>query len=561
VRYYIFCGCTFEEEMSIQHCINTLISYLPGSHAVISPGSRNAPVVYALDHSSKQCHSIIDERSAAFVALGIAKATREPVILSCTSGTAAINYYPAIAEAYYARVPLIILTADRPPEQIDAWDGQAIRQKGVYANHIRAEFQTPDSYEDIATFRDIAARVEKCLATEISGPIHINISIREPFYEFTEEGLVTVPATHINIPQQNISVASIAAHLKEDFRQKKVLVFNGMECDENIVIASDDGTVMLSDITSNLTSDVHYWDAMLFSAQSKSNGIDFLSVLSPDILITTGTTTISKGLKRFLQHHKPERHIHLTKHYEVGDMFKSNPQILNPEDITAVEEVDGDTDGERDGAYVNAWLNMTQEFKSRFSALDWSEYTEFTATNHILNNLPKKAVLHISNSMPVRYVSFLLNSDVSNNTVYANRGTSGIDGSTSTAVGNALVTNEDIYLITGDVAFFYDINALFNSRLPQNLKIIVLNNHSGGIFEMISGPDKMGDSMEYQTTPHTYDAEKLAEHFRVGYFKADTIGKLAQGYDLLRASEGAYILEVQTSKESNQAFFSQFKSL
>jgi 2-succinyl-5-enolpyruvyl-6-hydroxy-3-cyclohexene-1-carboxylate synthase len=547
--------------MSVQHCINTLISHLPGSHAVISPGSRNAPVIYALDHSDKQCHSIIDERSAAFVALGIAKATREPVIISCTSGTAALNYYPAIAEAYYARVPLIILTADRPPEQIDAWDGQAIRQKGVYANHIRAEFQTPDTYEDTSVFRDMATRVQKCLDSEISGPIHINIPIREPFYRFTEEGLTNETKRLKDFTQKNISVASIAAHLKEDFTLKKVLVFNGMESDENIVVGSDDGTIMLSDITSNQTSDVHYWDAMLFSALSKTNGLDFLSVLRPDVLITTGTTTISKGLKRFLQHHKPKKHIHLTKYFEVGDMFSSNPQLLNPEDVRPVDEADADIDGERDGAYVNAWLNMTQEFKSRFSALDWSKYNEFTVTNYVVNNLPKKASLHISNSMPVRYVSFLLNSDVSNNIVYANRGTSGIDGSTSTAVGNALVTKQDVYLITGDVAFFYDINALFNARLPQNLKIILLNNHSGGIFEMISGPDKMGDSMEYQTTPHAYEADKLAEHFGLGYFKADTIGKFAQGYDMLSGSEGAFILEVQTSKESNRAFFEQFKNV
>ncbi len=547
--------------MDIQKCINTLISHLPGERAILSPGSRNAPVIYALHHSSKSCHSIVDERSAAFVALGIAKATREPVILSCTSGTAALNYYPAIAEAYYARVPLIILTADRPPEQIDAWDGQAIRQKGVYANHIRAEFQTPDVYDDTAAFRDIAARVEKCLSTEISGPIHINIPIREPFYEFTDEGLSSEAKMPQAIAQQNISVASIAAHYNEDFTLKKVLVFNGMECDENIVIGSDDGTIMLSDITSNQTSDVHYWDAMLFSAQSKANGLDFLSVLRPDILITTGTTTVSKGLKRFLQHHTPEMHIHLSKHYEVGDMFGTTPKLLNPAEVRTIRETDNDVDGKREGAYVNAWLNITQEFKSRFGLLDWSKYNEFSATNYVLNNLPKDAILHISNSMPVRYVSFLLNSDVSNNVVYANRGTSGIDGSTSTAVGNALVTSKEVYLLTGDVAFFYDINAFFSSGLPQNLKIVLLNNQSGGIFEMISGPDKMGDSLEYQTTPHAYTAEKLAEHFGVYYFKANTSGSFAQGYDRLRESTGAAILEVFTSAESNKRFFEEFKGM
>jgi len=538
-----------------------LVSSLPSTHAVVSPGSRNAPVIYALNASKVTCHSIIDERSAAFVALGMAKELRQPIILSCTSGTAALNYYPAIAEAFYARVPLIILTADRPADKIDAWDGQAIRQKGVYTNHIRAEFQTPEVYDDEAPFLAIAERLIKCLDAEISGPIHINIPIREPFYDFTEDGISKNPHLHNEIAQQTINVASIAAHVKQDFLSKKVLVFNGMDDGENIVIASDDGTVMLSDITSNQTSDIHYWDSMLFSAQSKPKGLDFLSVLRPDVLITTGTTTVSKGLKRFLQYHKPELHIHLSRHFEVGDMFDSSPQIINPEEIKRVEETDNDIDGEREGAYVNAWLNMTQEFKSRFSQLDWSLYNEFCVTNYVLNNLPKEAQLHISNSMPVRYVSFLLNSDVSNNSVYCNRGTSGIDGSTSTAVGAALVSRSDVYLVTGDVAFFYDINALFNTKLPQNLKVILLNNHSGGIFEMITGPDKMGDSLSFQTTPHSYTAEKLTSHFGLGYFRAETIGSFAQGLDLLKYSEVPFVLEVITRKDKNRVFLDLFKNL
>ena len=547
--------------MNIQQCINTLVSHLPGSHAVISPGSRNAPVIYALHHSSKSCHSIVDERSAAFVALGMAKHTKQPVILSCTSGTAALNYYPAIAEAFYARVPLIILTADRPPEKIDTWDGQAIRQKGVYENHIRAAFQTPDSYEDTTAFKEIAQRVQKCMDSEIAGPIHINIPIREPFYDFNTEGLEEIANEVKKLKTFEISAASIAKHTGLDFNLKKVLMFNGMDDGEDIRLASDDNSVILSDLTSNQTSDVHYWDAMLFSAQSKPNGIEFLSVLRPDVLITTGTTAISKGLKRFLQFHKPEHHFHISSYYEVGDMFETNPTIIHPKEIQPVEETENDVDGEREGAYVNAWLNMTREFQDRFSQLEWSTYNEFCVINYVLSKIPKNAILHVSNSMPPRYVSFLLNSDINNITVQCNRGTSGIDGSTSTAVGNAMLAKEDVYLITGDVAFFYDINALYNESLPQNLKIILLNNGAGGIFEMISGPDKMGEALHYQTTPQSRTAENIAEHFGLKYNAADTVGKFAQGIDMLRGSEGAFILEVQTSKDSNRAFFEQFKNV
>ena len=163
--------------------------------------------------------------------------------------------------------------------------------------------------------------------------------------------------------------------------------------------------------------------------------------------------------------------------------------------------------------------------------------------------------------MPPRYVSFLLNSDISNITVQCNRGTSGIDGSTSTAVGNAMLAKEDVYLITGDVAFFYDINALYNESLPPNLKIILLNNGAGGIFEMISGPDKMGEALHYQTTPQSRTAENLAEHFGLKYHAADTVGKFAQGVDFLTATVDPMILEVFTSRESNHNFLNQFKNV
>lgn len=545
--------------MELQACIHTLISALPTAHAVISPGSRNAPVVYALDQSSKMCHSIVDERSAGFVALGIAKATRKPVILSCTSGTAALNYYPAIAEAFYARVPLIVITADRPPEAIDQWDGQAIRQKGVFDKHVRAQFQTPDSYHDVSAFADIAQRVSTCLQNEIDGPIHINIPIREPFYDATRDGI----GESLVLPEQTsirIKLSDIAAYIQSDFALKKVLVFHGMEIAEKVEIVTQGSIPELCDVTSHQVSNIHYWDAMLFCAQTKKEGLDFLKVLQPDVLITTGNTTVSKGLKRFLRHLKPAMHLHISSYDEVGDMFGTSPQVINPQ-VIKTKTANLPQPETCSDAYKVAWDNLTNEFSERFKALDWKAYNEFTATNYIIANLPSNAMVHLSNSMPVRYVSFLLNAGTDNLRVYSNRGTSGIDGSTSTAVGHALVVDEPVYLITGDVAFLYDVNALFNTKLPQNLKIIILNNASGGIFDMIDGPQKLGESIKYQTTPHAYNASHLAAHFQLEYFAGNTIGSFAQGLDDLMESDGAAILEVFTSSEKNQAFFEAFKSL
>ena len=543
--------------MSVQSCIKALIQNLPGDNAVISPGSRNAPILFALNHTNKNCYSVIDERSAGFMAIGMAKHTRQPVILSCTSGTASLNYYPAIAEAFYARVPLIIITADRPPEKIDAWDGQAIRQKNVYRNHIRGEFQTPDSFDDESAFTAVAQHVVSCIQSEIPGPVHINVPIREPFYDFNKSEDISESKVNLHqAPELRYNLSSIAAATNYSFDHKKVLVFNGMDDGERTIINSD-GAVILSDITSSKDSNVNYWDAMLFSLLSKKEGVDALKVLSPEVLITTGTTTVSKGLKHFLSIHNPEVHFHISNYDEVGNMFGTQPQILHPSDI----QTSHSDDLQPEKGFLNAWINMTAAFQLKFSQLDWLGYHEFSVVNFILEKLNSNDILHLSNSMPIRYVSFLMNNKSIENKIYANRGTSGIDGCSSTALGNALVSNQNVKLITGDVAFFYDVNAFFNEHVPQNLKIIVLNNHGGGIFNLIKGPESLGESIKFQTTPHYLNASSLCDHFGIPYFVANDMSSLRSCYNQFDSYQGAAVLELITDEQENQNAFNNFLNL
>lgn len=546
--------------MSVQSCIKAIIQNLPGDTAVISPGSRNAPILFALNHSKKNCYSIIDERSAGFIALGIAKHTRQPVILNCTSGTASLNYYPAIAEAFYARVPLIVITADRPPEQIDAWDGQAIRQKNVYKNHIRGEFQTPENFDDESAFSAIAQQVMNCMSSEIPGPVHINIPIREPFYDMSPSDISTPAQVDFpSLPKIELNLSSIAKLTNVSFDHKKVLIFNGMDDGEGITITSDEA-VILSDITSSKHSNVSYWDAMLFSSLSKKGGMDILKVLSPDILITTGTTTLSKGLKYLLRVHKPENHFHVTSFDEVGDMFETQPQIINPNDLNeTMQDVAYSIQPTKE--YLDSWTSLTKVFETKFSQLDWGSYHEFGVVNFILNQLKTDEILHFSNSMPVRYASFLKGANNSNNKLYANRGTSGIDGCTSTALGCALATKKTVFLITGDLAFFYDTNAFFNKHVPSNLKIIILNNKGGGIFNMISGPEKLGDSQHFQNTPHYLNANALCNHFDIPYFECNSMASLGPLFRHVQGHENTCVLEVKTDSEADIKFFNAFKSI
>lgn len=543
--------------MSIQSCINTLIGNLPGDAAIISPGSRNAPVIFALNHQKQNCYSVVDERSAGFVALGIAKFTRQPVILSCTSGTAVLNYYPAIAEAYYARVPLIVITADRPPEQIDTWEGQAIRQKQVFQHHIRASFETPSSYDEESSFAAVANSVKSCLEKDIPGPIHINVPIREPFYAMKELPQSNGDKVSIELVSKKVYLSQIAAVVNRSFEHKNLMIFHGMEDGEQIQIINDNA-VVLSDITANKNSNVAYWDAMLFSSLSSAGTIDALKGLKPDILITTGTTTVSKGLKRFLSIHQPEAHYHISQFNEVGDLFNTQPQVLNPHLLSKEPATDLPNLSK---AYLKAWSKTTHSFQQKFSQLNWVAYHEFAIVNYILSQLNAADILHLSNSMPVRYASFLMDVVLAKNTVYSNRGTSGIDGCTSTALGTALATDREVYLITGDLAFFYDINGLFNQHIPVNLKIIVLNNAGGGIFNMIAGPENLGAARNFQTTPHAYDASHLAHHFGMDYFECNSMPALGSNFSQFKQNKKAALLEVKTSNETDVQFFESFKQI
>jgi 2-succinyl-5-enolpyruvyl-6-hydroxy-3-cyclohexene-1-carboxylate synthase len=505
---------------------------------------------------------VVDERSAGFVALGVAKATGKPVILNCTSGTAVLNYYPAIAEAFYARVPLIVLTADRPPEKIDVWDGQAIRQKGVFANHIRAEFETPDTYEEASSFSAIADKVNAYFEKQIPGPIHINVPIREPFYADLAAIKSDQKTTALPNRKAEISLRLLQEHLGENFQGKNILVFNGMQSGEAVKLNVDClacQTVEISDITSNIPSELVSWDAFLYSHIKSS--FEKIETLKPDILITTGTTTVSKALKLFLKKHPPEKHIHLSFFNELGRMFDTEPLVVNP-----TSEMEYSPDEELVGMamwspFKKAWVEQVADFQKKFEQLDWNEFNEFSAVKTFLQTLQNDCVLHLANSMAVRYVSYLEKElEGKNILIRSNRGTSGIDGCTSTAVGEALMTKKPVYLITGDVAFLYDINALWNEKLPENLKIIILNNQGGRIFEMIDGPIAMGDAMRFQVTEQQGSLKKWAKQANITYFKARNTEKLNEKSAQLTKAKSIALLEIISNPPENSRFYSQFKA-
>lgn len=520
---------------------------------VISPGSRNAPLMIAFQRiPGLRIHTVVDERSAAFTAMGMAQALKAPVALCCTSGSAAVNYYPAITESFYSRIPLLVLTADRPSELIDRWDGQCIRQNGLFSSHVCAEFVTPEDYTNEEIFSTIAEMAVRSLQKPTPGPVHVNIPLREPLYSDIT-GPVDLPEKVIE-QSYNIPESDMSELIREIADSNRILVLRGArESFQNRGLNLDihsDAIVELADVVSGKRSGagLEAWDGMLHTTETNAD-------LSPDLLITLGTATLSKGLKKLLRNNPPKKHFHIYKVGEVADPFFTSPIALQVSDISEIETA---LRAKKNTEFADNWRNTIQHWRNSFDELDWMEFNEFSAMRFLLRSLPESYNVHLSNSMPVRYASFLHAHDRLN--LFCNRGTSGIDGCTSTAVGFAKGSGDPTCLITGDLAFFYDVNGLWQD-LPENLRIIVLNNHGGGIFGLIDGPGKNPQIADLQQTPNSRTAKNISREFGLSYFRASDHGSLVEQFESWQSTKGPALLEIETNKEDNKAFYSKFTSI
>ena len=512
-------------------------------NAVVCPGSRCAPLLIGFGkHPDIETISITDERSAGFVGLGLAQQSGKPVVLACTSGTAALNFAPAVTEAFYQNVPLIVLTADRPPEWIDQWDGQTIHQEKIYEPHLKGSFNYNENNVKIGVEALTLA------LDEAAGPVHLNIPIREPFYPESLNDVVLNTETQRT---QRKTIKSVSEEIYKEFESildstVKVMVLGGqLEPNQELVILLNQLNVpIVGDVISNLhgVNDVIYSGDLLFKYADKS--------LSPDFLITFGRSVISKNQKLFLRKHQPKVHWHIGEGM-AGDPFQSLTNIIESDPIVFLKRwVELTTEIGRHGEIYNLKLSKAQnETNKRFGKLlDKTEFNYFSAVRNVLKQLPKNSVLHLGNSMPVRIANFVGVKD-STVDVWCNRGTSGIDGIVSTAVGHALAEPKRKHtLIVGDLSFFYDRNGLWlNHKFPTNLQIVILNDSGGGIFNMIPGPSSQGVLTELFTTPHHRTAEITAKEFDLAYSTASSLEEI---HDLESG-----ILEIFTEMKTNTKTF------
>ena len=547
--------------------------------AILCPGSRSAPLTLAFaQHPKITTRTISDERSAAFVALGISQQTRMPAVLVCTSGSAAYNFAPAIAEAFFQQIPLIVLTADRPSEWIDQMDGQTIRQKNIYGTHVKKSFDLPQEYEHADNRWHINRIVNEAinLAQEFpNGPVHINAPFREPLYPTKGETI------NFSLEIKTIEASPVANSLSVDLinnLQKKlgaftkVMVVSGQhDHDERLLKSLDkfcknQNTPLIGDVISNLHSIkycVRHADVFLGQASESIK-----KSLQPELLITFGKSVISKQLKQFIRQHQPKEHWHIQPGGYVADTFQSLTLTVHVEPYVFFTEL----------SLTKSTLNFESQKKENYSKL-WeaeehrierpmesffspSSLGELHLVREIIKSLPVRCNLHLANSMSVRYANIIGMEAVRKGIhVFSNRGTSGIDGCTSTAVGHSLTSEIPNILITGDVAFFYDRNAFWNNYPLPNLRVVVLNNHGGIIFSMIDGPGNSSEAAEYFVTDQKLTAKNLCIEYDFDYLKLDNLRKVKNTLqDFFDFDGRTKILEIETEQELNKKLFNDFIS-
>jgi 2-succinyl-5-enolpyruvyl-6-hydroxy-3-cyclohexene-1-carboxylate synthase len=472
------------------------------NRAVISPGSRNAPIVAGfLRIGDFELLSAPDERAAAFMALGSAQSSGKACAVVCTSGTAVLNLYPAVCEAYYQQIPLIAISADRPEEMIDRWDGQTIRQNGIFEKHILHSFHIGGNLHETTLLDEVKTTAHKAwnVAHGINpGPVHINIPLAEPIYADID---IPPQSSFPELPSPVEGVVHIDIEIPDELlKAEKILVLAGQSMPNTHLNKALNNLGTRLPVIADVLSNMHGPNTL----SGTENKTLFQQASTPDVLITTGMSVVSKSLKEWIRVHKPKFHFHVSDKTLAGDPFFTNPRLLHCNPANFLNKLYSLLDAQKIEHYKKDW--KPAEIK-----MDWETRLVF----NILDKVEKDDVVHLANSMTVRQAN--LKTELSGH-FYGNRGTSGIDGSVSTAVGFAWsAPQKRVICISGDIGFLYDKNAFWCRPFPKNLKVFVINNHGGEIFNRISGPGQYAGLLPFIQTPHGYSASEIAAHYRVDY--------------------------------------------
>jgi len=530
---------------------------------VISPGSRNAPLIIELTgYQNFQNYSIIDERSAGFFALGMAQQTGKPVVLVCTSGSALLNYYPAVAEAFYSHIPLIVVSADRPQKWVDQGEGQTIRQHNVFQNHswYNVTLSETGIPEDIS-------KIKTAIETAIDkrGPVHINMPFDEPLYETTTDPIPETGKIETVFPPEIYEVDFLENFEKKWMSTGKKMILAGQHQPSEFLqlqlekLSQDPSVIVLTETLSNVRHPkfINRIDQTIFTLDENT-----LEELKPEILITIGRNIISKKVKQFLRKHRPVEHWHIEKTALPPDTFEAltqhfntSPEMFFSQFLFLVKP--------KNSEYQDKWLKIKKiRQKQHTEFIRQTPFSDLKTYDLISRLVPSSYQIQWANSSVIRYAQlFDYPKDI---THFANRGTSGIDGSSSTAIGAAQKTQQPVVLVTGDISFLYDSNALWQKYTPSNFKIILVNNGGGEIFKFIPGPSTSQALEEFFVTKHRYHAGDLAKMYGFEYRYAKDLEQLTVTMSQLFSEHSKpQLLEVDTQDINNadilKAYFNSLR--
>ena len=502
-------------------------------NVILSPGSRNAPLIMAVTRTPGLKHRVVvDERCAAFVALGMAVQLRRPVALVCTSGTAMLNYAPAVAEAYYREVPLIVITADRPQEWIDQDDSQTIRQHGALSNIVKSSYNIPVETGDSTQMWMVNRLVNDALIDAVAGrrgPVHLNVQLDIPLTTQAEAAARPRRIEVLDRPAL-LPTAQARAIGRELAPPRKVLVIAGFMTPDSKLNRALKRLAEIPNV------------AVLHEAQANLHGLDLtghidriLSRMSPDerrtmlpdVIITLGGSLVSRFIKAWLRGVSGIEHWHVGERGQSVDCFKCltrrielTPESFMPQLASAMQPF-----ANSDSDYNALWRNLARSAQSRFNEyVAKAPWCDLSAMDLLLRNLPEKANLQAGNGTAVRYVQLCDYSRA--HRVDSNRGVSGIDGCTSTAVGAALAYNGMTVLISGDMSAQYDLGALAMNCIPSSFRMAVLNNGGGGIFRFIESTSDLDELEECFAADVRLPLKKLAEAFNFKYVSASSTDEL-----------------------------------
>lgn len=547
----------FPKKLTAQLIISAFEKYNI-QHFVLCPGSRNAPFNIGFTNIKKNiCYSLVDERSAGFFALGIAQSLQKPVAVVCTSGSAVVNLYPAVVEAFYNQIPLIVISADRPSYKIDIGEGQCMHQKNVFGTHAL--------FTNIANFsKKNTQRVFQQIhfSSFQKKPVHFNVPFEEPLYE-TQNHLLDFRLP--NFSKKNNIFQKISENLKKKScayfwkkSPKKMLLLGTMPpCKKRSkrlqkLLEKNPDILVLSECTSNFyhPNVILHIDILLHFLSTENQE----KLLAPDFLMTAGGNIVSKKIKQFLRNYKPKYHFHIDENNKRDTFFCLTKHLTCSLDyfLKHYDFIYQKTNSNYPQKILDFQKKRMRKTENYFEKLPLCDLKIFYIIHKFF---PKNAILHLSNSSVVRYAQFFTWKKPQ--AVYANRGVAGIEGSISTAIGHSLANENTHFLITGDLSFFYDSNALWNSYLKNNMRIIVINNGGGGIFNILPEPAKT-NCLEYFTTPHFLTAEQICDMHKIKYSFAEKLEDFQGKFLELINEKTSQLLEIKTDKVLSADFLRKF---